>query len=285
MASAPCGAPLSEDGIWVMEIEWPNDKEDLTRLEDNYGRDSQYEGEASWVKKMAGALELSETPSQFLDWKLWIQGDTVKKKRVRCMRVSDWIFTRLAELGCTHVFGVVGGGAMHLSDSVGNTAGIEFIACHHEQAAAMAAEAYARYSGKPGVIMVTSGPGGTNAITGVMACWVDSIPMIVISGNVPCNQMVEDCELRQKGIQESAPATYAESYTKYSAVMDIPKTVIDEVDYAWNLSQEGRPGPVWLDVPLDVQGSYVSADSMTRDTPEEPEELPEPDVASVLAEI
>jgi len=285
MASAPVGEPLSEDGIWVLETEWPNDKEDLTRLEDSYGRDSQYEGKASWVKKMAGALELSESPSQFLDWKLWIEGDKVKKRRVRCMRVSDWIFTRLAELGCTHVFGVVGGGCMHLSDSVGNTKGITYIACHHEQGAAMAAEGYARYSGKPGVIMVTSGPGGTNAITGVMAAWVDSIPMIVISGNVPKNQMVDDPALRQKGIQESAPVKYSESYTKWATVMGMPNCVLRHVNEAWNESQRGRPGPCWIDVPLDVQGAYVSADELMSDMAFH-QRIPEPSqVDAITAEI
>ena len=121
------------------------------------------------------------------------------------MRVADYIFKTLADKGVRHCFLVTGGGAMHLNDALGLEKRIKYVCCLHEQACAMAAEGYARTSGTPGIICVTTGPGGTNALTGVMGAWLDSVPMVVISGQIKRSTMITSCpgiKLRQLGDQE-----------------------------------------------------------------------------------
>jgi len=174
------------------------------------------------------------------------------------MRVADHIWKTLADWGTEHVFLVTGGGAMHLNDALGRETRIKYVCNLHEQACAMAAEGYARISGKPGVINVTTGPGGTNALTGVMGAWLDSVPMIVISGQIKRATMITaapELKLRQLGDQEYNIVDAVKPMTKYAktvmSVDEVPQVLAE----AWKICQEGRPGPVWIDVPLDIQAA------------------------------
>lgn len=174
------------------------------------------------------------------------------------MRVADWIWKTLADWGTKHVFLVTGGGAMHLNDALGRETRIRYVCNLHEQACAMAAEGYARISGKPGVVSVTTGPGGTNALTGVVGAWLDSVPMVVISGQIKRTTMITSCpnlKLRQLGDQEYNIVDAVRPMTKFAktvmSVEEVPEVLAD----AWRICQEGRPGPVWIDVPLDIQAA------------------------------
>ena len=174
------------------------------------------------------------------------------------MRVADYIWKTLADWGTDHVFLVTGGGAMHLNDALGRETRIKYVCNLHEQACAMAAEGYARISGKPGVINVTTGPGGTNALTGVVGAWLDSVPMIVVSGQIKRATMITAApglKLRQLGDQEYNIIDAVRPMTKYArtvmSVEEVPQALTD----AWRICQEGRPGPVWIDVPLDIQAA------------------------------
>lgn len=179
-------------------------------------------------------------------------------------RVADVIFDTLAELGIMDCFAVVGGGAMHLDNALAIHERIKTVFNHHEQACAMAAEAYARYSGKMAAVCVTSGPGATNAITGVMGAWVDSVPMIVISGNVRYETSVEysGLDLRYRGLQEFDIIHSIQNMTKYSCYLTNPQRVKYEVEKAVYLAMNGRRGPVWIDVPQDIQNTIVETDDL-----------------------
>ena len=176
------------------------------------------------------------------------------------MRVADYIWKTLADLGTRHVFLVTGGGAMHLNDALGREARIRYVCNLHEQACAMAAEGYARQSGMPGVICVTTGPGGTNALTGVMGAWLDSVPMVVISGQIKRATMITSCpdlKLRQLGDQEFNIVDAAKPMTKMAKTVMSVDEIAGTLATAWRLCQEGRPGPVWIDVPLDIQAAQM----------------------------
>jgi acetolactate synthase I/II/III large subunit len=176
------------------------------------------------------------------------------------VKTSDYIIQRLAEHGVRHVFMIPGGGAMHLNDSVGKCKEIEFIANHHEQACAIGAEGYARTSGKLGVIVITTGPGGTNALTGVIGHWLDSVPVLIISGQVKFETTIESCRevgLRQLGDQELNIVDVVRPITKFAAMVLDPLDAKSMVDKAVHIATHGRPGPVWLDIPLNVQGAEV----------------------------
>ena len=172
------------------------------------------------------------------------------------MRVADYIWKFLADKGVRHVFLVTGGGAMHLNDALGRETRIKYVCNLHEQACAMAAEGYARMSGMPGVVSVTTGPGGTNALTGVMGAWLDSVPMIVVSGQIKRATMITSCpqlKLRQLGDQEYNIVDAARPMTKMAKTVMSVEEVPAVMAEAWELCQSGRPGPVWIDVPLDIQ--------------------------------
>lgn len=174
------------------------------------------------------------------------------------MRVADYIFKTLADKGVRHVFFVSGGGAMHLNDALGRESRIKYVCNLHEQACAMAAEGYARASGKPGVICVTTGPGGTNALTGVMGAWLDSVPMVIVSGQIKRATMITACpdlKLRQLGDQEYNIVDAVKPMTKFAKTVMSAEEVPETLEYAWQLCQSGRPGPVWIDVPLDIQAA------------------------------
>lgn len=177
------------------------------------------------------------------------------------IKVSDFIFKYLVErYQIRHCFLVTGGGAMHLNDSIGHTKGLTYVCNHHEQASAIAGEGYYRASGKLAVTCVTTGPGGTNAITGVLGQWLDSIPGLYISGQVKQSTTLAACPdlpLRQLGDQEADIKSMVRSITKYCVTITDVRDVKREIDKAIAIATSGRPGPVWIDVPLDIQGAYV----------------------------
>jgi acetolactate synthase-1/2/3 large subunit len=190
------------------------------------------------------------------------------------MKLSDYIVERLAHWGVRHIFLVTGGGAMHLNDSIGKEPRIQYVCNHHEQASAMAAEAYARISGQPGVVNVTTGPGGINALNGVFGAWTDSIPMLVVSGQVKretCMRAQGITGLRQLGDQEADIIAMAANITKYAVMIDDPLSFRYHLERAWRLAQSGRPGPCWLDIPVDVQAALVDPTNLRAYDPTEDE--------------
>ncbi len=181
------------------------------------------------------------------------------------MRVSEYVSQKLSELGVRHVFMLTGGGAMFLNYDIGSNPRIQTVFNHHEQACAMAAEGYARITGQPGVINVTTGPGGINALNGVYGAWTDSIPMLVISGQVKRETYIRTYDqpaLRQLGDQEADIVSMARSVTKYAVTVTDPYQIRYHVEKAWYLACSGRPGPCWLDIPIDVQSSQVDASKL-----------------------
>lgn len=327
--------PVSENGIWVMEIETPPQKGDLVRMKDEYGRAGvRYEGPDNMVfepveclkfytpqqnevicKSQIGLLftmrrgpfnnaehfpatdaivsvvgkdKASESSNPYLKiGDIATFGEfyentkdedlnnyttlTIERKKMS-VKLSDYIFSFIEELGVKDVFAVCGGGAMHLVDSLGRNENLNYIATHHEQAAAMAAEGYARISGRHGAALVTSGPGGTNTITGVCGAWIDSIPVIFISGQVTTDTLIGDTSLRQFGIQEANIVELVRPITKYAVTVKDPNMIKYHLQKAAYLALTGRPGPVWLDIPLDVQSKEVDLDQLPSFIPDEPEE-------------
>ncbi|HSZ63824.1 MAG TPA: thiamine pyrophosphate-binding protein [Terriglobales bacterium] len=190
------------------------------------------------------------------------------------MKLSDYIVGQLAEWGVRHIFLVTGGGAMHLNDSIGKEPRIRYVCNHHEQASGMAAEAYARVSGQPGVVNVTTGPGGINAINGVFGAWTDSVPMLIISGQVKretCMRSLGITGLRQLGDQEADIVAMVGGITKHAALVNDPFSVRYHLERAWHLAQSGRPGPCWLDIPVDVQAASIDPASLRSYDPAEDE--------------
>lgn len=185
-------------------------------------------------------------------------------------KVSEFIADYLAGKGITHVFTVTGGGAMHLNDALGHHERLTCIYNHHEQASAIAAEGYTRMSGRLAAVCVTSGPGGTNAITGVLGGWLDSIPMFVVSGQVKRETTIHATKvpLRQLGDQEYDIVSSVRPMTKYAAIVLDPADIAYHLEKAYHLAVNGRPGPVWLDVPLDVQAALIDADGLRHYDPE-----------------
>ena len=181
------------------------------------------------------------------------------------IKVSKYISQFLVNNGIKDCFMVTGGGAMHLNDAIGHQEGIHCTFNHHEQACAIAAEGYARMTGKLAAVCVTSGPGGTNAITGVMGGWLDSVPMFVISGQVKRETTiwaVPELNLRQLGDQEFNIIDSVKNMTKYAVMVTNPQEVAYHLEKALFMSTNGRGGPVWLDIPLDVQGAKVKTESL-----------------------
>jgi acetolactate synthase-1/2/3 large subunit len=187
------------------------------------------------------------------------------------IKVSDYIFQRLSDYGVRHVFLLTGGGAMHLNDSLRNERRIEYICNHHEQASAMAAEGYARISEQIGVACVTTGPGGTNALTGVLSQWLDSIPVLYISGQVRYDTTVASTglPLRQLGDQEGNIVEIVKPITKYAVMVTDPQSIRYNLEKAIFIARTGRPGPVWLDIPLNVQAAFVDDKELLPYNPDE----------------
>jgi len=185
------------------------------------------------------------------------------------MKLSDYIIDVLVKHGVKHVFMLPGGGAMHLNDSLGKRGGeIEFVPVLHEQAASIAAEAYAKVTNKLGVAMVTSGPAGTNAVTGVAGAWLDSMPCLFISGQVKRADLKTGTSLRQLGSQEVDIVSIVQSITKYAVTITDPKDIRYHLEKALYLATYGRPGPVWVDIPLDVQATQIEPFELIPFSPE-----------------
>lgn len=184
------------------------------------------------------------------------------------MRVADWIVARLADEGVGHVFMLPGGGAMYLNDALACTTAIEAVVCQHEQACGIAAEAYGRTDseGNPGfgVAMVTTGPGATNLITAVAGAWIDSIPMLIVSGQAKRADRLNGRPIRQGGVQEVEIVPIVSSITKYAVTIEDPASIRLHLEKALSLMRSGRPGPVWLDIPLDVQATPIDSDHLLR---------------------
>lgn len=180
------------------------------------------------------------------------------------IKVAKYIADFLAEKGVKHVFTVTGGGAMHLNDALGHHKELECIYDHHEQACTIAAEGYARLTGRVAAVCVTSGPGGTNAITGILGGWQDSIPMFVLSGQVKRETTTwsTNVPLRQLGDQEFQIVDCVKNMTKYAVMITEPDEIRYHLEKAWYLCMHGRKGPVWLDIPLDVQAALVEAETL-----------------------
>ena len=187
------------------------------------------------------------------------------------IRVADLIARLLVEHGIQDVFMLTGGGAMHLNDALGRAEGLRKVFTHHEQAAAIAAESYCRLSGRPAAVNVTTGPGGVNALNGVYGAYVDSIAMVVVSGQVKRETYAPNfpIPLRQLGDQEVDIVAMVRGITKYAVVLDDPLQARKVVEKALYLCRRGRPGPVWIDVPIDVQAAPVDFDELEAFDPAE----------------
>ncbi len=180
------------------------------------------------------------------------------------MRLADFVINWLVEKGITDTFFVSGGGIMHLVDAIGKNHKMRYFSTHHEQACAVAAEAWARINNKPGVCLVTTGPGATNALTGVAGAYMDSIPMIVISGQVRSDILADYSRQRQIGPQEGNTIPTVEHNTKYAKLILDPKEILYELEKSYYIAMNGRPGPVWLDIPLNIQATIIDTTTLRK---------------------
>ncbi len=205
-------------------------------------------------------------------------------------RLADYVADFFVEHGVSDCFSVVGGGAMHLNDALGHKEGLKVTYNHHEQACAIAAEAYARLDNKIAVVCVTTGPGGTNALTGVVGGWLDSIPMFIISGQVRYDTTARyalqytETPLRAMGDQEYDIVKSVQYMTKYATMIENPQQIRYALERGWHLATTGRPGPVWIDIPVDYQGQYIETEDLAGYDPAEDDSLlpPEVDQKTVL---
>ena len=207
------------------------------------------------------------------------------------IRLADYVADFLASHGITDCFTVVGGGAMHLNDAFGHHPQIHCTYNHHEQACSIAAEAYVRLENRMAAVCVTTGPGGTNAVTGVVGAWLDSIPMFVVSGQVRydttaryAQQFTDGLPLRAVGDQEFDITKAVSSMCKYAAMLEDPADIRYMLEKAWHLATTGRPGPVWLDIPVNFQGSYIETEKMRSYDPKEDDMLLPPAVDDAVVD-
>ena len=199
--------------------------------------------------------------------------------------LADYVVGSIASQGVKHCFLLPGGGCMHLVDSVGRCEGLEFVANLHEQACAVAADAYGQYTNNLGFSLVTTGPGGTNTVTGVAAAWLDSTPCIFVSGQVKRADLVAARGVRQMGFQEIDIVRMVAGITKYAVTITDPSSVRYHVEKALYLARAGRPGPVWLDIPLDVQAQQIDPSALLPFDPSETEApVPRADVTAWVDE-
>jgi acetolactate synthase-1/2/3 large subunit len=203
------------------------------------------------------------------------------------MRLADYVIGFVAQQGVKHVFLVTGGGAMHLNDALARCNDLTFVCNHHEQASAIAAENYSKATNNLGVALVTTGPGGTNAITGVAGAWLDSTPMLVISGQVKrADRMYRPdgspLGVRQRGSQEVDIVALVKPITKYALTIEDPLSIRYHLEKAAYLARSGRPGPVWIDIPIDVQAAQVEPGSMRAF---DPAESAKPDQDGLVAQV
>lgn len=183
------------------------------------------------------------------------------------IRLADYVARFVRDQGVNSVFLVPGGGAMYLADAFGNTPGLDYVPNHHEQASSIAAEAFARINGRLGCAVVTTGPGGTNAVTGCAGAWIESVPLLVVSGQVKRADLIGASGVRQMGPQEVDIVSIVRPITKYAATVLDPQDIRYQLEKAVHLATHGRRGPVWIDIPLDVQAATIDADMLRGYTP------------------
>ena len=203
------------------------------------------------------------------------------------MRLADYVMSFVARQGVKHVFLLTGGGAMHLNDALARCSALTYVCNHHEQASAIAAELYSKATNNLGVALVTTGPGGTNAITGVVGGWLDSTPMLVISGQVKrADRMYRPdgtpLGVRQRGSQEVDIVSIVKPITKYALTIDDPQSIRYHLEKAVHLARTGRPGPVWIDIPIDVQAAPIEPNALPG---YDPAESPEPGQDVLAAKV
>jgi acetolactate synthase-1/2/3 large subunit len=184
------------------------------------------------------------------------------------LKLSDYVADFVARQGVSHVFLLPGGGAMHLNESFGSHPKLRYICNLHEQGCAVAAEAYGQFTNNLGVVQVTTGPGGTNALTGVAAAYLDSTPMMVVSGQVKRQDIKGDRPVRQIGFQEIDVVAMARPVAKYAVIVMEPESIRFHLEKAAYLARHGRPGPVWIDIPLDVQAADIQPEDLLGFVPE-----------------
>ena len=182
------------------------------------------------------------------------------------MKLSDYVMAFLADKGVRDIFLVPGGGNMYLVDSAGRQEGLTYVACLHEQAAAIAADGYAQFTGNLGVALVTTGPGGTNAVTGVAGAWTESTPLLILSGQVKTVDIKADGQ-RTRGFQEIDIASVVRPITKYVVTVKEPWTIRYHLEKAAYRARTGRKGPVWIDIPLDIQKAEIEPTMLRGFTP------------------
>src|SRR6267154_688143 len=206
------------------------------------------------------------------------------------MRLADYVMSFVAQQGVKHVFVLTGGGAMHLNDALARCSDLTFVCNHHEQASAIAAENYSKATNNLGVALVTTGPGGTNAITGVAGAWLDSTPLLVISGQVKRADRMYHPDgtplgVRQRGSQEVDIVSLVKPITKYALTIEDPQSIRYHLEKAAHLARTGRPGPVWIDIPIDVQAMPVEPDSMRGFDPVESLKPDQNDLAKQVRDV
>ena len=201
------------------------------------------------------------------------------------IKLSDYVMQFLVSKGVKQVFVLPGGGAMHLNDSLGKCTGLDYTCFFHEQAIAIAAEAWGQYTNKPGVGMVTSGPGGTNAVTGVAAAWLDSTPCFFLSGQAKRSDLKGNSGVRQMGSQEIDIVSIVGPITKYAVTVLEPTEIRFHLEKAWHCATHGRMGPVWLDLPLDLQAALVDEEDMQGFRPPQEPADPGERIRPVIADI
>ncbi|MGB8782396.1 MAG: thiamine pyrophosphate-binding protein, partial [Terriglobales bacterium] len=206
------------------------------------------------------------------------------------MRLADYVMSFVARQGVKHVFLLTGGGAMHLNDALARCSDLTFVCNHHEQASAIAAENYSKATNNLGVALVTTGPGGTNAITGVVGGWLDSTPMLVISGQVKRVDRMYRSDgtrlgVRQRGGQEVDIVSLVKPVTKYALTIEDPESIRYHLEKAVHVARTGRPGPVWIDIPIDVQAAPVEPESMRGFDPAESAQGSQDDLIMKVREV
>ena len=177
-------------------------------------------------------------------------------------RVADYVASFIKKIGVDCVFMVPGGGAMFLNDAIQCKKGLDYVANHNEQASSISAEAYSRVTENIGVAVVTTGPGSTNAITGVAGAWIESVPLMIISGQVKTSDLKGNSGVRQMGPQEVDIVSIVKPITKYATTVKDPKKIRSELEKAYHLATTGRKGPVWIDIPLDIQAAPIAAETL-----------------------
>ena len=174
------------------------------------------------------------------------------------MRVADFVIKFLEEKKISTVFTVSGGGSIFLCDALYKSKRLNYVSCHHEQAVSFATESFSRVNNKPGAAIITTGPGGTNCTTGVACCWIDSVPSIFISGQVYLNQTIKNTGVRQVGVQEFDIISMVKSCTKYAVMIKDPNSIKYHLEKAYFLTSHKRPGPVWIDIPANIQNAQIN---------------------------